>query len=116
MSNDRLAAALTNGAHRSALAARDKALRRADSHRGLYHDCGFCGRDFGSALLSGPLCGICPNCTQVAQGFYLAVARDRLKLPQDFDRAWRSAINDYSQTEGKPPEIKPPVPSNGAEQ
>lgn len=106
MSNDRLAAALNNTP--TGLKAREDAKKRANHHKGLYHDCGFCGRDWGSPLLSGPLCGICEECATFATGFYLVAARDRLNINDQFREIWQRAATDYGRHEGKPPQAKEP--------
>lgn len=108
MGNDRLAAALVG--HKG----REIAAKLARSKRGLFHVCGFCGVEWTTPLVSGPICGICEECAQFAAGFYLVAYREKLNIANDFDKIWRIAASDYARHEGHPaPAIPPGAPQSG---
>jgi hypothetical protein len=89
---------------------RDAVLVRARSgtQRGLFRECGFCGRE-GGPFVSGPLTGICEQCVQFAAGMYLVAFRDGLSIGRDFDAVWRRAVSEYTLAFGERPITQRPT-------
>lgn len=108
MANDRLAAALNNGVGGSEI--KQIAYRRAMLQRGLYCDCGFCGREWSSVVISGPIVGICEECATLITGMYLVAARDSLSIADHFQTILDRALTEYRRDFGQPAPIKKPRP------